>query len=158
MRTAHLLAALGILAGGIATAPSAYADAAIIPIGPDQPFHGLVNNVHDGATIKMVCPGPAFPGQTGHPGAGQTIGVALGTTSAKEGGYTGSAANSIDAAFPAVSTGTPIVFKYYNVPQAIPTSAWLPCSGTADIWFVPAPTSDTAVPDKVTVTFVNMAV
>ena len=165
MRTAHLLTALGILAGGmltggVAAAPSASAGAAIIPIQPGEDFRGLVNGVRDGATIKMVCPGPAYPGQTGHPLAGQTLILGFEGYSPTNlpGGATGGKATSITVAFSAASAGTPIVFKAYNVPQAIPTSASLPCYGTHDIWFVPTPMSDTAVPDKVAVTFVNVAV
>lgn len=165
MRTARLLPVLGILAGGMLTggaaaAPSASAGAAIIPIQPGEGFRGLVNGVRDGATIKVVCPGPGYPGQTGRPLAGQTL--ILGFTgyspTGVPGGATGSAATSITAALPGPSTGTPIVFKDYNVPQPIPASASLPCYGKHDIWFVPTPMSDTAVPDKVTVTFVNVAV
>ncbi|MCO5993185.1 hypothetical protein [Actinoallomurus rhizosphaericola] len=158
MRTSHLLAALGILAGGITAAPSAAGADAIVPIGPDQGFHGLVNGAHDKAVIKMVCPGPAYPDQTGHPVAGQTLAVAPGAVSTKGGGYTGSLGTSVAVALSAVSTGEPIVFHAYNVPQDIPTSISLPCYGTGTIRFVPLPTSGTAVPDDVTVTFVNIAV
>ncbi|GAA4609330.1 hypothetical protein GCM10023195_37510 [Actinoallomurus liliacearum] len=158
MRTGNLLAALGILVGGLAAAQSVATADAIIPIGPDQGFHGLVNGVHANAVIKVLCPGPTIPGQTGHPVSGQPLAVAPGAVSTKDGGYTGSLGTAVTVGLSAVSTGEPIVFHAYNVPQDIPTTIWLPCSGTGTVRFVPQPTSDTAIPDGVTVTFVNIAV
>lgn len=164
MRIGSMLAALGVIAGGIATVPAAHAEAstyagtgaAIIPVQPNQAFRGLVNGEHDNAVIRVGCLGPVSPGQTGHPVAGQTIEVGLGTTTTKGGGYTGSAGTAIVTALSPISTGMPIVFKAYNVPQAIPTSMSLPCYGTRTIPFVPEPTSDSAVTDDVTVTFVGI--
>ena len=158
MRIGRLIATAGILAGGMtAMAPAALADVTS-PIGPNQMFHGLVNGVHDKAQITVVCPGPAFPGQTGHPVSGQTIAVAPGASSSSTGGYTGSAAISIIAGFLASATTNMFSFTYYNAPQPIPTSISVPCSGTETIRFTPEPTSSTARPDDVVVTFVNIAV
>lgn len=156
MRSGHLLAALGILVGGLTAAPSVASADAIIPIGPDQGFHGLVNGAHDNAVIKVLCLGPASPDQTGHAVPGQPLVVAPGAVSTKGGGYTGSLGNAVTVAFGAVSTGEPIVFHAYSVPQDIPQSVALPCSGTGTIRFVPVPTSATAIPDSVTVTYVSI--
>jgi hypothetical protein len=156
MKTASLLAAMGTVVGAsLATAPLASADVTI-PIGPDQVFHGLVNGVHDKAQITVACPGPIVPGQTGHPTAGQTISVAQGPTSSGAGGYTGSAGTSVVAGF-STSTSAPVFrFTTYNDPQPIPTTIFLPCSGSDTISFVPQPTSNTARTDQFTVTFVNI--
>jgi len=155
MRIGHLITTAGILAGGMtAIAPAALADVTS-PIGPNQVFHGLVNGVHDKAQIRVVCPGPAFPGQTV---SGQTIAVAPGASSSSTGGYTGSAAISIIAGFLASATTNMFRFTDYNAPQPIPTSILVPCSGTDKIRFTPEPTSSTARSDDVVVTFVNIAV
>lgn len=50
------------------------------PIGPNQFFIGLVNGNHTNALIYMVCPGPSFSGQTGHPESGRRS-VSLRSTS-----------------------------------------------------------------------------
>ena len=158
MRIGHLITTAGILAGGMtAIAPAALADVTS-PIGPNQVFHGLVNGVHDKAQIRVVCPGPAFPGQTGHPVSGQTIAVGPEASSSGIGGYTGSAGTSVVAGFLASATTNMFRFTDYNAPQPIPTSILVPCSGTDKIRFTPEPTSSTARSDDVVVTFVNIAV
>jgi hypothetical protein len=156
MRT-ELLAAAGILVGGLAVAPSAAADA-IVPIGPNQYFQGIVNGARTDAVIKVVCPGPATPGQVGHPAAGQTLSVGQGPISSPNvGGYTGSAATSIVATLGANSSTAAIIFDTYNTTRPIPTSILLPCSGPGTVVFRPSPTSDTARPDFVPVTYFNIA-
>lgn len=158
MKTTRLLAASGILIGiALATAPAASADVTV-PIGPNQYFQGLVNGVHDNANITMVCPGPVVPGQTGHPVAGQTVSVMQVPPSASISGYTGSAATSIVASFTTSSSTTAhFTFIAYGAPQDIPTSIYLPCSGSGALSFTPEPTSGTARSDVVKVTFVNIA-
>lgn len=78
--------------------PALPASAAVeaTPVGPNQFFTGLVNNVAGSATIRVTCSGTVHPGQTGHPVAGQTVQVqpAAGPTSADV-GFTGSAGTSI---------------------------------------------------------------
>ncbi len=158
MKTSQLLTIAGILAGSVvATASAAGADA-VAPIGPNQIFHGLVNGMADNAVIKVVCPGPSLPGQTGHPVAGQTIAVAQGPNTSPNSGYTGSAATSIIAGFGTASTSNALVFNAYDAPLAIPTSILLPCSGTGTVQFTPNPNSDTAHAESLPVTFVNIAV
>jgi hypothetical protein len=158
VKPVKLLAAAGItIAATLATAPVAGADA-VVPIGPNQAFHGLVNGVHDNAQITMVCPGPVQPGQTGHPASNQTISVTQAPSSGALAGYTGSLGTSVVASFVASSAAEGFTFTTYNVPQKLPTTMNLPCSGTGTLTFVPQPTSDTARADTVKVTFVNIAV
>lgn len=157
MKTTRLLAASGILVGvALATAPVANADV-IVPIGPNQFFQGLVNGVQDNAQITVACPGPVSPGQTGHPVSGQTVSVTQVPASTNTSGYTGSAATSIVAGFDtASSSAVRFTFTAYGT-QEIPTSIYLPCSGSGALSFVPEPTSNTARSDVVKVTFVNIA-
>lgn len=137
---------------GGATAAMAQA----VPIGPNQFFIGLVTGNHTNAVIYVVCPGPSFPGQTGHPESGQNVSVSQSSTTTS--GFTGSLANSIVVSLPPSATTGGITLKYYDTPAAIPTSLLLPCSGTAKVSYNPEPTSPTAKPDVVTVTFINIAV
>lgn len=158
MKTSQLLTIAGILAGSVAATASA-AGAAITPIGPNQIFHGVVNGVEADAVIKVICPGPSTPGQTGHPVSGQTIAVVQGpSTSQSNSGYTGSAGTSIIAGFGSASSTNALVFSAYNSPLAIPTSILLPCSGKGAVQFTPHPDSDTARAESLPVTFVNIAV
>lgn len=131
------------------------ATAQVVPIGPNQFFVGLVNGTHTNAVIDMVCPGPAFPGQTGHPASGQTVSVSQ--SSATTDGFTGSLANSIVVSFTSATASELITLKDYDAPVAIPTTFVLPCAGTANIPYDPEPTSPTAIPDVVKVTFINIA-
>lgn len=154
MSPAKVLGSLVAAIAGLAlTAGSA---AAQTLVGPNQQFAGAVNGNTTDANIIMICPGPSFPGQMGHPEAGQGVQVIENTGN----GFTGSAANRIVATIPFTSSATPLTFTFteYGVPQDIPTTALLPCSGTATATFTPLPTSSTARSAKVTVHFVNIAV
>lgn len=135
---------------------AAAATAQVVPIGPNQFFNGKVNGKHTNAVVYVVCPGPSFSGQTGHPESGQNVSVTQ-TTPATPGGFTGSLANSIVASFVSSTTAAGIVLKDYDTPGAIPTSLVLPCAGTGNVTFNPEPTSPTAKSDVVTVTFINIA-
>jgi hypothetical protein len=153
-----LTAAAAIVGCTVALAPAASAQNPI-PIGPNQFFQGQVKGLHSGATIYVVCPGPSYPGQLGHPASGQSVQVVPGSAAAV-GGYTGDIGNSVVASFGPNTTSAPqaLTFTSYNVPQDIPSTFWLPCGGNAVIPFTPEPTSPTAVTDHVSVTFVNIAV
>ena len=133
------------------------------PVGPNQYFNGLVNGQYGlGApvTIHMACFGPLFPGETGHPMAGQTVEVlrpvviVVGHT-----GFTGPNATKIVAYFgPQPTTVTPshVTFKQYGVVKPIPTSLVLPCTGTGTVRFVPLPKSPSiSRPATVQVTYVG---
>lgn len=147
------------LAGGAANLPSA--TAAVVdpaPIGPHQYFVGQVNGTSTDAAIKVGCFGPVIPGETGHPQAGQFVNVlpvAPPTTS--EVGYTGESADRIVVEFGVPSSAsTPVTLRSTVVRAAIPTAISLPCSGTGEVAFVPAPTSSTARTSFVKVTYVNV--
>ncbi|MEV4297170.1 hypothetical protein [Microbispora rosea] len=128
------------------------------PIGPHQYFYGFVNGQTGHATIKMACFGPVFPGQTGHPIAGQTVEVrpAAISPSAASIGYTGGGGTSI-----AVDLGDPstvaraLALRYYGVKAEIPVTATLPCYGSGKVTFTPVPTSWTARQATITVDFVG---
>jgi hypothetical protein len=141
------------------TAAPAWADPIIdpAPIGPNQYFYGEVNDQAGHATIKMGCFGPIHPGQTGHPLAGQTVKVLpVPPPTTSDLGFTGSAAHAIDVRFPTPTvTNTPVVLHDYAVSAAIPVTLTLPCYGTGNVAFVPAPTSLTARTATVTVSFVG---
>jgi hypothetical protein len=128
-----------------------------LPIGPNQGFTGQVNKVHVGAVITVFCPGPAFPGQTGHPVGGQTVSAVPGAVSTG-GGYTGSLGRSIVVIFPPTATTGSVTLTGYYEYQPIPTTLLFPCSGTGTVRYRPEPTSMTARDDTVTVTFENIAV
>lgn len=69
-------------------------------------------------------------------------------------GFTGSAGKRITAALAAGSTTTILAsFTSYFVPENIPTSITVPCSGTGKVVFRPLPTSSTAKPAVLPVTF-----
>lgn len=154
MSTAKVLGSLVAAVAAVAlTAGSAAAQA---PVGPNQQFAGAVNGNATDANIIMICPGPSSPGQMGHPQSGQGVQVIENTG----GGFTGSAANRIVATIPFNSSATPLTFTFteYGVPQDIPTSAFLPCSGTATATFTPLPAGQGARSATVTVHFLNIAV
>src|SRR5262245_8601631 len=117
LRPALALAALALGFTGLAAAPAVAAPAAGPPVflvQPHQYFSGLVNGRSGESTIEVICVGPSA---TGHPRAGQTIGVSLVTVTpgpVTSYGYTGEAANSIVANRPDSASTTPIaVFTVY---------------------------------------------
>ena len=128
------------VAGFSSAASAAPAEPPIIAVGPQQYFVGQVNGLSSGATIKVICAGPAA---TGYPADGQTIGVALvtppfpGPISAL--GYTGDAATSITATQTASASAAPIATFTWYANQTLSTKLQLPCSGTGTITFAPAP-------------------
>ena len=160
------LAALGLAS---AIAPTAQAAQAPIPVGPNYYFTATVNGGPTPAStnvpvIKVVCPGPITPGETGHPIAGQTVEVDAvfpPYSNLTALGFTGSSAHEIDAIFSspaAASVNPPIVLKDFFVAYPIPTTLNLPCGGSGVVSFVPIPTSATARGVAVNVLFENIAV
>ena len=144
-----LLALVGVTAGLALTTGSA---AAQQPIGPNQPFSGVVNGSTANAPVYVICPGPVTLTSRGHPAGNQSWQVVPGGM-----GFTGSAGTRVVATF-AADSSAPVTFTEYGVPQPIPTSLLLPCSGTGLAVFTPRPTSATAKPATVTVHFINLAV
>jgi hypothetical protein len=162
-RLRALFPALAALALAAVAAPAASADAIQdpIPIGPNTFFTATVNGASSQAVVKVVCPGPASPGQVGHPVSGQQVeaqAVVPPTWSVT--GYTGSAANSIVASFspPSTSYSGAIVLTSFFAPAKIPVTLLLPCYGSGSVTFTPRPTSSTARSYSVSVVFVNIAV
>jgi hypothetical protein len=123
------------------------------PIGPDQPFGGVVNGNTEKAQVFVVCPGPVFQGRTGPPAGNQSLMVVFG----KLGGFTGSA-SSVAGAF-TEDPSVKVVFTEYGVPQPVPSTLKLPCGGTGSVTFTPfTPSgSDPGVADVVPVEYVNIA-
>lgn len=163
MRTRFRLATLGITATLALSVSAVAGHAAVIdplPIGPGVTFSGVVNGAEADAAIKVVCPGPITPGETGHPVSGQYLEVVTAPSSTTGSGYTGTAANSI-AAFIVTPSGTSagpvVVFNSFYVQEPIPTGIEVPCGGTGTVTFVPEPTSTTARSAVVKVSFENIA-
>lgn len=147
-----------VLLGGAVGIPAAAAAVDPAPIGPNQFFTGQVNSVSVNAVIRVVCPGPVTPGETGHPISGQSVDVVPGASTSPAGsGYTGSAGTSVEVDFGSASTATPVTLSSYAVKAAIPTGLALPCSGSGTVEFVPAPTSTTAQTATVAVTYADIA-
>lgn len=167
-RMRALIPTLTALALAGLVAPAASADPVLdpVPVGPHMYFNGIVNpglNTSSAASIvKVFCAGPIQPGETGHPLAGQYLeaeAIAL-PTSFSNLGYTGSAADEIDAFFSGASSATvnpPVVIKNFFVEVPIPTSLNLPCGGLGTVSFVPIPTSATARGVAVQVAYVDIA-
>lgn len=160
------LAALGLTA---AIAPAAQAVQDPIPVGPNYYFTATVNGGPTPTStavpaIKVVCPGPITPGETGHPISGQTVEVDAAFppySNLTQLGFTGSAAHEIDAIIGTPSgaaVNPPIVLKNFFVAYPIPTTLNLPCGGNGVVSFVPIPTSPTARGVAINVVFENIAV
>ncbi len=150
-----VLAAALLLAAPAAAYASPIVDPA--PIGPNQAFIGQINGATTGATLKMACFGPVFPGQTGHPMDNQTA-TALPVVApiSTRPGYTGSLATSIGVSFGVPSSATPpVILRMWAVAGKIPTTLTLPCYGTGTVTFQPLPGSPTARAFTMTVTFVG---
>jgi hypothetical protein len=155
--TAVACAALGL--------PSAQAGT----VGPKQYFTGVINGKDGNTTtpiaIMMACAGPIRTGQTGHPVAGQTLGVhqlfppaatagSLGRTGddSQIGVFFG--APPPDTAGAGAAAGT-VVFTRYDKPKPLPTSLTLPCAGTGTVWFTPIPVVPPSRSATVPVRFVS---
>jgi hypothetical protein len=134
-------------------------------IGPHQHFAGSVNGSFGApvpAVIKVVCPGPARLGQSGHPLSGQTVEVSMAISMFSNSGFTGKNASSIAVFFgpppPSMTGPGQVTFTRYGVPKAIPTSLNLPCSGSGVVTFVPFPESPpTSRSEGVAVDYENVA-
>ncbi len=140
----------------LAAAPGPVQDP--VPIGPNQYFTGLVNGHPPGqAVIYVVCGGPAT---SGHPAGNQPVEVKTTVpASTSDLGYTGSKGRRITAALsPSPATVVIATFTSYFVPEYIPTTITVPCSGTGTVAFVPSPGSKHARTATLKVTFENIGV
>ena len=147
-RGAAVLAVAGTVLAALPAAASA--DDLGPLVGPKQYFTGSVAGfpssgaAGSGAIIGVNC---AAAASTGSPVAGQSVVVRLLLPPvAANVGYTGATATSIEANL-IWSNGevvfiTPLAtFKQYSVPLPIPTNIKVPCSGTGEVSFDPAPDS-----------------
>lgn len=168
LRTLSTAVATLAFAGLAAPAASAAPIQDPIAVGPKMYFTAAVNpdtpTTGTKPTIVVVCPGPAYLGQTGHPVSGQYVeayAVPPPVTSTVV-GFTGTAADQIDALFTGESVATtanpPVVITSFFVKVPIPTSLNLPCGGSGVVSFVPIPTSSTARGYAVDVQYANIAV
>ena len=156
--TTTLVALLAIGSAGLAEAHG-------IPdhVRPHQLFMGLVNGrpgIVQPVVIKVVCPGPAQPGQTGHPVGGQSVAVVPSATVDGHDGYTGHD-HMIGAFFGALppSTSAPgfVPLRRYGVKHRIPISILLPCSGSGNVTFLPLPLDPSSRDSSVPVVYENIA-
>ena len=128
-------------------------------VGPKQDFRGFVNAKNSKAIIRVRCPGSA---STGHPLARQTVRVALVIDPVlRSDGFTGTAAASIGAwlTWPTTVKPPPPAYiatftNYRAVP--IPTTITVPCGGSGQMLFLPAPGSPTVMAATVSLTFANI--
>jgi len=147
---------VGLLPAAMAAASPG--SGAAVKVGPKQPFAGLVNGKSGKAVIRVLCAGPT---SFGHPLAHQVVKAALVQSPLpSHGGFTGTAATSIDA-WLTWSPATPpppayiATFTSYGT-KPIPVSITVPCSGSGQMLFLPAPGSPTVKAATVSLTFVNM--
>ena len=160
---ATLIAALTATLATLASASAA--GASYVRIDPHDYFIATVNGSTGQTTpvtILVACAGPVFPGETGHPLGGQTVGVkrvppAPAGTATR--GYTGDNGTSIGAFFgqlpPTAGGGSSYVsFQVYRS-KPIPTDLELRCSGSALVNFVPLPLLPPARTIAVPVKFVG---
>jgi len=128
---------------------------AATPIGPNQSFVGQVNGQHTDAVIKVACAGPSGPGRTGPAVSGQTVSVSPSAALAGP-GFTGSRGRRVAVRF-SDDPSARVVLSSYDTPAPLPAHLQVPCSGTGFVTFTPQPTSPTAQPDVVKVTYENIA-
>ena len=156
-----LALAVGIVLASMLAAGALVANASGATIGPDQAFVGEVNGQFRSATIQMGCFGPVWPGELGHPMAGQTLDLLSPPPPISFGppvrvGRTGATATSIVARIDQGDTVyASVPFTQYFSPQPIPTTALLPCSGDGVVKFAPRPRSGDARSGAVRVSFVG---
>lgn len=117
---------------------------------PGQEFGAVVNGHSDQATIAMACFGPLRPGQRSHPMGGQTLGIFRPEVLRVQ-GYTGTKGRRIVAHFSDDPSKIVTFTRYESKP--LPTSLNLPCSGSGTVVFSPEPTSPTASPAVVHVSY-----
>jgi hypothetical protein len=162
-------ALLMALVAGAVTGAGAATGAGAVPIHsnirPHQLFVGAINGSTGDpapAVIKVTCPVPFGPGQTGHPLGDQFVMVRPATSTAASTGNTGDGGTSV-AVFsgpppPAAAAVGELTFYRYGVGKPIPTTLSVPCSGTGTVSFVPFPRDPpTSRSANVAVTYVNVS-
>ena len=155
---------VSLITACIATNPSMATATVANPVGPNQPFVGMVNGRlglgrNGPVVIDMACFGPVGNGQTGHPMAGQTIELRRRLVDRKRFGFTGPDGNAVGAFFgPPPPSASPVAnnvqFTKYGL-MAMPTSLVLPCAGTGHVLFIPLPVVGGSRGFSVPVTYVG---
>ena len=149
--------------GVLALPAAALARPATVALPPRAAFGAKVNGSTAHATIRMACFGPTRPGRTGHPMAGQTVGVFIPEVlQSPTFGRTGDPARAITVSlvvrghligpftrFRRLSLTRPVT----SATAPLPTGLTLPCSGTGTAVFAPVPWTATAKPALVDVRF-----
>lgn len=151
----------GVLAPALAVVVTAAGPATATAIGPNQGFIPDVNgHTTSPAPITMACFGAVYPGETGHPMAGNYVEVLAPPASTSAAGNTGSLGTGISVSI-IYDEGDLVVdvplgtITAYDTPLAISTSDVFPCYGTGTAVFTPTPTSTSARPAGLTVDFVG---
>ena len=165
MRGKHAPTLITVAAAIALAAPVTVAAAAspvgrpAITVAPKQDVRGFVNAKNGKAIIRVLCPGAA---STGHPLARQSVRVARAVDPiAPNDGFTGAAATSIGAwlTWPTTTAPPPpayiATFTHYRA-KPIATSITVPCGGSGQMLFLPAPGSRTVKAATVALTFVNV--
>jgi hypothetical protein len=150
-----------VLMPALTVVVAAAAPASATAVGPNQQFTADVNgHTISPAPINMACFGPVYPGETGHPMAGNYVELLPPSTTAANVGDTGSLGSAVNVSIiydegdlvVVVPLGT---ITAYNTPLAISTSDVFPCDGSGTAAFDPTPTSATARSVDLTVNFLG---
>jgi hypothetical protein len=154
-----ITAAAVAVAAQVAVAAASPADRPAVKVAANQDVRGFVNAKNRKATIRVLCRGAA---RTGHPLARQSVRVARAIDpSLPNDGFTGAAATSIGAwlTWPTTTAPPPPAYiatftGYHSRP--IPTAITVPCGGSGQMLFLPAPGSRGVKAATVGLTFVNI--
>ena len=150
--------ALGALVAGLATfgGPAGAVVQDPLPITPHQAFIGLVNGKTSDAVIAVACP---IGSVTGRALSGQTLEVVQPEVVRTTTGNTGAKGRRIVATvLPTPSAVAGVTFSGFYIKEDFPTTVPVPCSGVGVIRFAPLPTSKSAVPFDISVTWGNVTV
>jgi hypothetical protein len=120
-----------------------------VPLGTHEMFGGRVDGATTAATVRMACFGPDRPGRTGHPLAGQTVGVFV--PEAMTGPTLGRTGDPAWAIVVSIVTDQGRTYRVARIrrldltrpvlsaTRPLPTWPTLPCSGRAKVVFTPVP-------------------
>ncbi|OLB78126.1 MAG: hypothetical protein AUI14_14240 [Actinobacteria bacterium 13_2_20CM_2_71_6] len=158
-----MLRALAIVSAILGLAASPASATTTVPLGTHAAFGGTVNGSTAHAAIRMACFGPEWPGRTGHPMAGQRVGVFIPEAMTQPTfGRTGDPARAIVVSIVTARGAVGPVARFrrllltrpvISANRPLPTWLTLPCSGHATVVFTPVPATAGAKPATVEVTF-----
>ena len=159
VRTLATMIGVGVTVGALSGVAPSGASTPPAPgqIAPNQIFAGLVNGKFSDAIVKVACPLPIRPGETGRALRGQSLEVVAPPVIAQQFGDTGAKGTSVVAQVsPPSSVTSGVRFTRYGVKKEFPTTVPVPCSGTGVVSFTPLPGSRTARTATATVTYANI--